>query len=213
MTLNTSRAGAIALIALMVALLGALPDRYRVVPMWLVIADAGFVVIVLVGASLAAPDSRMRSAERPAALFAIALAIALNCLELVRILDALVTRPATLLPLPLFETSACIWTANIAVFAVAYWLIDAGGPGARAAGAALYYDFDFPARAEPGKVPPGWCPTIVDYFFIAFTANTAFGPTEAMPLTNRAKLLLVLQSIVSLVTIAVVGARAIGATG
>jgi len=115
--------------------------------------------------------------------------------------------PQTLKPLALFQTSVGLWFANILVFTLAYWLIDAGGPEARESSAPAYADFDFPARSDPAKVKPGWQATIMDYLFLAFTTNTAFGPTEAMPLTARAKSLLIVQSLISLVTVAGVAAR------
>jgi len=95
-------------------------------------------------------------------------------------------------------------------FTLIYWLIDRGGPDARIGAAPDYPDFDFPAMSEPEKVVPNWQPTIVDYLFIGFTTNTAFSPTEAMPLTARAKALMIAQSVVSLVTIVMLAARAIG---
>ncbi|MGP8100575.1 MAG: hypothetical protein ACLQHL_07405 [Candidatus Cybelea sp.] len=72
-----------------------------------------------------------------------------------------------------------------------------------------YPDFDFPAMDESAPVPPDWRPGIVDYLFLGFTTSTAFSPTEAMPLTARAKLLVMFQSGISLITIAIVAARTI----
>ena len=61
----------------------------------------------------------------------------------------------------------------------------------------------------PTTFRPDWQPGIVDYLFLGFTTSTAFSPTEAMPLTSRAKLLMVVQSLIALITIAIVAARTI----
>jgi hypothetical protein len=196
-----------------VALSVVLVQGYQELPDWFVYGDAAFFIVVVTAAAIAPPASIWRRVERPAGLAAVALAFLLNALKLERIVDALLSKPQTLKPLPLFHTSVALWFANILIFTLAYWLLDAGGPGAREAGTPAHFDFDFPARSDPSKLGPGWQPTIVDYLFIAFTTNTSFGPTEAMPLTARAKALMILQSFISLVTIAGVAARAIGATG
>ncbi|HEY1655252.1 MAG TPA: hypothetical protein VGF86_09080 [Candidatus Tumulicola sp.] len=66
----------------------------------------------------------------------------------------------------------------------------------------------FPAMHDnPDR--PDWQPGMIDYLFLGFTTSTAFSPTEAMPLTRRAKLLMIVQSMVALITIAIVAARTI----
>lgn len=209
---NVSRLGAIVLVLGFVALSALLSWSYAIAPEWLIhVFAACFVAIVGVGI-FAPPESFWcRRVERPAALVTVAVAFAFVALSLVRIVNDLMTAPELLKPLALFHTSVGLWFANIVVFTLAYWLIDAGGPQARDSGTPAYADFDFPARSDPQKVAPGWQPTIVDYLFLGFTTNTAFGPTEAMPLTARAKSLLIVQSLISLVTVAGVAARAIGA--
>ncbi len=109
----------------------------------------------------------------------------------------------------MFYTSVGIWTGNILIFTLVYWLVDGGGPDARLNHETQYPDFDFPAQDDTASVPPNWQPGIVDYLFLGFTTSTAFSPTEAMPLTQRAKLLVILQSSISLITIAIVAARTI----
>jgi len=65
----------------------------------------------------------------------------------------------------------------------------------------------------PEAAPPDWHPMFVDYLFIAFSAAAAFSPADSLPLTRRAKLLMMLESMVSLVTLVVVASRAIGLLG
>jgi len=194
-----------------VALSAELSSSYGAAPDWLIYGDAACFIIVVGGAIFAPRGSIWRRLERPAALVTVAIAFAFVVITLGEIVNKLMFAPHTLKPLPLFHTSVALWFANIVVFTLAYWLIDAGGPDAREYDAPAYGDFDFPARSDPEKVVPGWQPTIIDYLFLAFTTNTAFGPTEAMPLTARAKSLLIIQSLISLITVAGVAARAIGA--
>lgn len=208
----SSRLGAIVLVLAFVALSVALSASYATAPDWLVYGDAACFVAIVGIAAVAPRGSLWRRLERPAALATIGLAFAFIAASLAKIVDRLMFAPQTLKPLALFQTSVGLWFANILIFTLAYWLIDAGGPDARESNSPAYADFDFPARSDPSKVEPGWQPTIMDYLFLAFTTNTAFGPTEAMPLTARAKALLIVQSLISLVTVAGVAARAIGAT-
>ena len=190
----------------------ALPERYLLVANWLVYSDVALLVAVLLIALVAPRGSFLGRATRFLALAATAFAFVLNALALVRIVDTLVTQPQAIQPIRLLHTSVAIWLANILIFTLLYWLIDGGGPEARAEGRSAHYDFDFPARSDPSKLGAGWQPSIVDYLFVAFTTNTAFGPTEALPLSTIAKVLVLVQSSISLVTVVGVAARAIGAT-
>jgi|SRR5579883_612238 len=210
---NLSRLGAIAMVIAFVALSIRLAQSYQQLADWIVYGGAAVFIAVLTAAAFAAPGSIWKRLERPIALVIVAIAFLLNSFKLAIIVGTLMSAPQTLRPLPLFQTSVVLWFANILVFTLAYWLIDAGGPQRRETRTTTRPDFDFAARSDPSKLGPGWQPSIVDYLFIAFTTNTSFGPTEAMPLTARAKSLMILQSFVSLVTIAGVAARAIGATG
>jgi hypothetical protein len=101
--------------------------------------------------------------------------------------------------------------SNILLFSLAYWRIDRGGPEARLNQPLTKPDWVFP-RAEDTSLP-GRNPTFVDYLFLAYWTATAFSPTDALPVTSRAKLLMMLESMVSLVTIIVVAARAVNIIG
>jgi uncharacterized membrane protein len=63
--------------------------------------------------------------------------------------------------------------------------------------------------STPGCAPQGWWPHFVDYLYVSFTNATAFSPTDTMPLTRWAKLLMLVQSLASLLTVAMVAARAV----
>jgi uncharacterized membrane protein len=109
---------------------------------------------------------------------------------------------------PLVYASVPIWLTNIIVFGLWYWELDRGGPAARQVSEHRGPDFLFPQMSTPGSAP-GWAPDFLDYLYTSFTNATAFSPTDTMPLTSWSKLLMMLQSLASLVTVAVVISRAV----
>ena len=102
-----------------------------------------------------------------------------------------------------------IWLTSLIVFALWYWQVDRGGPVARCLTDQAKPDLFFPQMANPEVADAGWSPTFVDYLYVSLTNCMAFSPTDTMPLTPRAKLLMGAQSLVSLATIAIVGSRAV----
>jgi hypothetical protein len=103
-----------------------------------------------------------------------------------------------------------IWGTNVIVFGLWYWSTDRGGPAARGLAPIEKCDFLFPQMTMDGATrPKGWSPGFVDYLFLSFTNATAFSPTDTLPLSRRAKILMMFESIISLLTIALVGARAV----
>ena len=109
---------------------------------------------------------------------------------------------------PLIYASVPIWLTNVTVFGLWYWELDRGGPAARQTPGHRRPDFLFPQMSTPGS-SPGWAPSFLDYLYTSFTNATAFSPTDTMPLTAWAKVLMMLQSLASLVTVAVVISRAV----
>jgi len=113
----------------------------------------------------------------------------------------------------LLFTAAAIWTANVIVFGMCYWDIDDGGPFERARNERSTPDFQFPQDENPQLAREGWRPQVWDYLFVSLTSATAFSPTDSMPLTLKAKLLVGVESIVSLVLVVLVTARAVNVLG
>ena len=101
-----------------------------------------------------------------------------------------------------------IWLTNALIFSLWYWEVDRGGPGRRAAGFDGSPDFLFPQMTET-TLCRGWRPQFVDYLYVSLTNATAFSPTDTMPLSVQAKLIMALQSLISLVTIGLVVSRAV----
>jgi uncharacterized membrane protein len=110
---------------------------------------------------------------------------------------------------PLLVTGGTIWLINVIVFGLWYWEFDRGGPVARAQADRMYPDFQFVQMASPSLAPPDWEPAFGDYFYLSFTNATAFSPTDTMPLSRRAKMAMTAQATVSVVTVALVVARAV----
>jgi hypothetical protein len=109
----------------------------------------------------------------------------------------------------LLLSAALLWVSNVVVFALWYWELDAGGPQQRHLGSVVSTDFLFPQMVADSQRAAHWCPEFLDYLFLAFNTSTAFSPTDTMVLARRSKLLMMLQSLISLVTVVVIAARAI----
>jgi len=107
-----------------------------------------------------------------------------------------------------------LWLTNVLVFGIWFWELDGGGPARRLAarrstGSA---DFLFPQMADH-RLTPAWRPGFVDYLYTSYTNATAFSPTDTLPLSAMAKLLMAAQSLIALTTILLVVARAVNALG
>jgi uncharacterized membrane protein len=130
------------------------------------------------------------------------IASAVHLLE--KLIDGTIRSPANLLAF-----GGSIWLTNMVVFSLWYWEFDRGGPGARAEAIDPYPDFLFPQMTDPSYAPLEWKPTYFDYLFTSYTNASAFSPTDVMPLTRWAKMLMMIQSATSLVTVGLVIARAV----
>lgn len=123
-------------------------------------------------------------------------------------------------PAAMLRSAAVLWLTNMLVFAGWYWRLDAGGPNARDARAAhVSGAFLFPQMMIPGvdaslvtnerAAPEPWRPGFVDYLFLAFNTSTAFSPTDVPVLSRWAKLMMMVQALISLTTVVVIAARAV----
>jgi hypothetical protein len=118
-------------------------------------------------------------------------------------------------PVALLQSAAALWIANILVFASWYWRLDGGGPSARERrgvhtdGAFLFPQMTLTPDTKRIMGEQCWNPGFVDYLFLAFNTSTAFSPTDVPVLSRWAKVLMMLQSLISLATIALLAARAV----
>jgi hypothetical protein len=156
------------------------------------------------------PRRRLEQAgrRRMAVVSALALISGANALLLVGLVTSLVRGHTSSGPQLLLEGSA-VWGTNVVVFALWFWIVDRGGPVRRRRPHRPRPDFQFPQMENPELAPPGWHPHFIDYAYVSFTNSIAFSPTDAMPLTRKAKLLMLSGSAVSALTILLVAARAI----
>jgi hypothetical protein len=102
-----------------------------------------------------------------------------------------------------------VWTTNVIAFGLWFWAFDRGGPPPRLDPSPPPPDFQFPQLENPQLAAPGWRPELVDYLYVSFTNSIAFSPTDAMPLSRWAKLLMLAESGLSSLTILLVAARAV----
>jgi uncharacterized membrane protein len=109
----------------------------------------------------------------------------------------------------LFGRGGAIWVTNVIVFSLWYWAFDRGGAAERAAGSPIPPSFAFPENAMPEFASQGWAPRYPDYLFLSFTNATAFSPTDTLPVRTWAKMIMMIQAAVSLLTAVLVVARAI----
>lgn len=125
-------------------------------------------------------------------------------------------------PQALLRAAIALWIANVLVFALWYWKLDAGGPlGRDGSRGRLDSAFLFPqmltnndptnqdGKKDPLKVDPHWSPNFMDYLFLAFNTSTAFSPTDTAILSRWAKAGMMLQALISLAIIALIAARAV----
>ena len=109
----------------------------------------------------------------------------------------------------LLMSGAVLWLTNVIVFGLLYWSLDAGGPRARAKRGRRRPDFWFPQDDNDRLAHTGWHPRLEDYAYVALTNGIAFSPTDAMPLTRRAKTLMGLDALISVGAVLLVAARAV----
>jgi hypothetical protein len=109
----------------------------------------------------------------------------------------------------LLSSGALVWLANTILFGLLFWELDGGGPARRSAASPRPRDFAFPQELSPEIKPPGWRPVFVDYLYVGVTNGVAFSPTDAMPLTPRAKMIMALEAGVSFLVLGLVVARAV----
>lgn len=191
----------------------ALPSHYVFGSRWVLIFAE---ILLLAALSFTTPKERIfRSISRRINVFLLIAAIGLtNLYALVQVADKLLS-PGHLVNSgrELILSALNIYLTNVIVFALLYWEMDGGGPGQRLRTPDHEQDFLFPQSQNSTYKHPNWQPTFVDYLYVSSTNSMAFSPTDTMPLSRRAKLLMLAQATVSLVAIALVAARAVNILG
>jgi uncharacterized membrane protein len=151
---------------------------------------------------------RVHLTRRWLSLVLIAIVSAANCASIILLVHLLVNGAHANAP-TLLRAAVHMWVVNVLLFGLWYWQLDGGGPVARPACAAHERDFLFPQQTEPALLEGGWHPTFIDYLYVSFTNASAFSPTDTLPLSRWAKMLMLAQSAISLALAVMVVARAV----
>lgn len=191
------------------ALYEAVPAVISIGPRWLV-SEIVLLLLILIGAL---PYKKYPNLN-------VAIGIAINVVLTVAIVGSLVLLVQSLpthkeTPFRLLGSAGALWFSNILVFALWYWRLDAGGPRIRELfdshrdGAFLFPQMAMhpQSRVEAGEA--SWTPNFVDYLFVAFNTSTALSPTDTAVLSRWAKVLMMMQSLISLSIIALLAARVV----
>jgi hypothetical protein len=185
----------------------ALPDSLSVGPPWLLL-------VLVAASSIPAIVAHYTGYHRLDTILGyvisilVTLALVGSLILLIRSLPSKSEPPVTLL-----RSAAALWVTNILVFAIWYWRLDAGGPHERAKRARHTSGaFFFPQMVQGAPIEhrERWSPRFVDYVFIAFNTSTAFSPTDTPILSRWAKVLSMLQALISLLVVAILASRAVG---
>jgi hypothetical protein len=192
-----------------IALQIMVPGRLVLVrPVWVLPAVQGALLIALVVANPHRIDRESRTLRILSLMLAGLISLANGYSVVLLVIDITRGRLGNTAG-PLLVTGAAIWATNVIAFGLWYWEFDRGGPVARALATKKYPDFQFPQMVTPQMAPPDWEPTFTDYMYLAFTNASAFSPTDTMPLSRWAKVAMTIQSVISIITVALVVARAV----
>lgn len=180
----------------------ALPERLSLGPDWLLMVFIALLLVIV----LASHRKGLYAVARVLtfiAVGALTLGMIASLALLIQGLPAHKDKPAELL-----RSAAVLWITNVLVFALWYWKLDAGGPTGRDQySGAVPSSFLFPQMMHQQNET--WAPEFIDYLFVAFNTSTAFSPTDTAVLDGWAKIMTMLQSLISLSVLAILAARAI----
>ena len=119
-------------------------------------------------------------------------------------------------PVRLLRSGGLLWLTNVIVFALWYWRLDGGGPTLRqkekkfGSKSFLFPQMQIPHDERGEFACARWRPRFVDYLFVAFTQSSTFGPTDSPLLARWAKILAMVQILISLTIVVLLISRAVG---
>jgi hypothetical protein len=202
-----------------IALYALLPGTLVIGPRFVIPGLEGVILVAVIAANPLRMTNRSRY-SRMTTLILTFLIMATNLAALVLLMHRLVSGGGQ--GGPLLLAALQVWLTNVIVFGLAFWELDRGGPVTRwdlARQALPLADFRFPQDEDRDTVVEvsrgaaarsGWLPRYIDYAYVSLTNSSAFSPTDTMPLTSRAKLLMALESTMALITSVVVIAKGVG---
>lgn len=197
---------------LAIALQLLLPDQYVFLSRYLLIAIEAMLLIAMSFTTPRQPIFKSLS-RRINVFLLISLTSLANSYSLIQVARGLLGSGHINNGRELIITALNIYLTNIIIFGLWYWEMDGGGPGERRQTVSHDKDFLFPQDQNPTYRHPGWQPTFTDYLYVSATNGMAFSPTDTLPMSRRAKLLMLFQATISLVAVALVAARAVNILG
>jgi uncharacterized membrane protein len=202
-----SSAPAALAVAVIIGIQLTLLEKLTLGPNWLApLLEAGLLLPLVVAVPRRHPEHARQ--WRYVAVGLIALVNLSNFVSLGLLVHFLLTGGKTSGSTLLFD-AVKLWLTNVILFALWFWELDRGGPHRRGHAGEKHPDFVFPQMTAGDLAPPTWKPGFFDYLFVSFTNAAAFSPTDTLPLTVRAKMLMMLQAFTSLLTVALIAGRAV----
>ncbi|MFB7368810.1 hypothetical protein ACFC0D_03020 [Streptomyces sp. NPDC056222] len=186
-----------------------LPDALRLAPIWVLPSIEGLLLLALIAGDPGRIDRR--SAALRAVSIALVGVLALGAVwSTVQLTDDIIHGgKETASAASLLQTGGTVWAGTVLAFSLLYFELDCGGAAARAHHMPAAPALAFPQQLSPELATPGWRPRFVDYLYLGLTNATAFSPTDVMPLAPWAKMAMAVQSLVSLIILGLVVARAV----
>ncbi|MFE5297775.1 hypothetical protein [Streptomyces sp. NPDC056632] len=186
-----------------------LPEDLRLAPRWVLPTLEGLLLLTLIVGDPGRIDRR--STALRAVSIALVGVLALGAVwSTVQLIDDIVhSGKETASATSLLQTGATVWAGTVLAFSLLYFDLDGGGAAARAHRLPAHPALAFPQQLNPELTPAHWRPQYIDYLYLALTNSTAFSPTDVMPLAPWAKITMAVQSLVSLVILGLVIARAV----
>ena len=195
-----------------------LPGKLTVGPTWLLPSLEGALLIALAATTPRGRADQLHPGRRRVALAMIAFVNLVNAISLYLLAHELLHKKIDN-GRSLILSGVAIWLTNLLIFALWYWQIDRGGPANRArhpdpTTPEGHPDFIFP-EMDGGRpyTPDDWMPAFLDYLALALTTATAFSPTDTMPNSRLAKVLMSVQGLISLIVLGLIISRAVGILG
>jgi len=181
-----------------------LPDRLTISPSWLLLVIEGVVLLsLLLSTTIRGPlPQHVLRATSFLLLALVTAGLLIGVVLLITTLDTANPKGANLL-----TTAITMYLFNVVVFALWYWEVDGGGPYQRYLQGHEAADFLFPQQTNGNT--SNWVPRFLDYLFLAFTGATAFSPTDTIPLTRYAKLLMMVEAIIALMILTILAGHAV----
>lgn len=198
-------------VATAIALNLSLTERVTVGPTWLVPSVGAVLLVVLV--VVAPARATMHSGRNRRLALAVVGFVSLANVVSLGLLVHYLLAGGKAGGERLILSGIVLWATSVLLFAVWFWEMDRGGPVSRFTTPDALPDFQFPQMENPQLGPQGWRPGFGDYLYTSLTNATAFSPTDTMPLTQSAKLVMSVQSVTALLTIGLVVARAVNILG